>query len=68
VCSTKKLQMVRSMGADHVIDYSQEDFTKNGQCYDLILDVKGSHSIFDYKRGLSPKGLYVMAGGSSALV
>jgi len=67
VCSTKKLDMVRSMGADHVIDYTQEDFTKNGQRYDLILDVKGYHSIFDYKRALSPKGVYVMAGGSSAL-
>jgi len=68
VCSTKKMEFVRSMGADHVIDYTQEDFTKNGQRYDLILDIKGSHSIFDYKRALSPKGIYVMVGGSSALV
>ncbi len=68
VCSTKKLDMVRSMGADHVIDYTQEDFTKNGQSYDLILDVKGYHSIFDYKRALSPGGIYVMVGGSTTLV
>jgi len=68
VCSTKKLDFVRSMGADHVIDYKLEDFTKNGNRYDLILDVKGYHSIFDYKHALNPKGIYVMAGGSSALV
>lgn len=68
VCSTKKMDFVGSLGADHVIDYTQEDFTKNGRRYDLILDVKGYHSIFDYKRALSPKGIYVMVGGSSALV
>ena len=67
VCSTKKLDMVRSMGADHVIDYMQKDFTQNGHYYDLILDVQGYHSIFDYKRALSPKGIYVMVGGSSTL-
>jgi len=68
VCSTKKMEFVHSMGADYVIDYTQEDFTKNGKHYDLILDVKGYHSIFDYKRALSPKGIYVMVGGSTALV
>lgn len=68
VCSTKKMDFVRSLGADHVIDYTQEDFTKNERCYDLILDVKGYHSIFDYKRALRPKGVYVMAGGCTALV
>ena len=68
VCSTKKMDFVRSLGADHLIDYTQEDFTKNGQSYDRILDVKGYHSIFDYKRALSSKGVYVMAGGSTALV
>jgi len=67
VDSTTKLDMMRSLGADHVIDYKQEDFTKNGQRYDLILDLMGYHSIFDYKRALSPKGIYVMVGGSSAL-
>ena len=62
---TSKLDMMRSIGADHVIDFTQEDFTKNGQHYDLILDLMGYHSIFDYKRALSPRGIYVMVGGSS---
>jgi NADPH:quinone reductase-like Zn-dependent oxidoreductase len=66
VCSASKVSMVRSIGADHVIDYAQEDFTKNGKQYDLILAVNGYHSIFDYRRALSPKGRYVMAGGSGA--
>ena len=56
--------MVRSIGADNVIDYTQEDFTKNGQNYDLILDVVVHRSIFDYKRALNPKGIFVMVGGS----
>lgn len=64
---TSKLVFMRSLGADHVLDYTQEDFTRNGQQYDLILDVQGYHSIFDYKRALSPGGIYVMVGGSSAL-
>ncbi len=68
VCSTRNLDMARSLGADHVIDYTQEDFTKNGKLYDLILAVNGYHSIFDYKRALSPKGTYVMTGGSGALL
>jgi NADPH:quinone reductase-like Zn-dependent oxidoreductase len=66
VCSTRNVDMVRSIGADHVIDYTQEDFTKNGQRYDFIFAVNGYHSIFDYKRALSPKGVYVMIGGSMA--
>ena len=66
VCSTRNLDMARSIGADHVIDYTQEDFTKNGQRYDLILAANGYHSISDYKRALSPKGTYVMTGGSMA--
>ncbi len=66
VCSTRNLDMVRSIGADQVIDYTQEDFTKSGQRYDLILAVNGYHSISDYKRALSPKGIYVMIGGSTA--
>jgi len=66
VCSTRKMDMVRSIGADHVIDYTQEDFTKNEQRYDLILGVGGYHPISDYKRALSPKGIYVMIGGSTA--
>jgi len=66
VCSTRNLDMVRSIGADQVIDYTQEDFTKSGQRYDLILAVNGYHPISDYKRALSPKGIYVMVGGSMA--
>ena len=66
VCSTRNLDRVRSMGADHVIDYTQEDFTQNGQRYDLILAANGYHSIGDYKRALSPNGIYVMTGGSGA--
>ena len=66
VCSTRNLDMVRSIGADHVIDYTQEDFTRNGQRYDLILAANGYHSILGYKRALSPKGAYVMTGGSMA--
>jgi NADPH:quinone reductase-like Zn-dependent oxidoreductase len=68
VCSTRNLDMVRSIGADHVIDYTQEDFTKSGQRYDLILAVNGYHSILDYKRALSTKGIFVFVGGSMAVV
>ena len=65
VCSTRNVDMVRSIGADHVIDYTQEDFTKNEQRYDLIFAANGYHPISDYKRALSPRGTYVMSGGSS---
>jgi NADPH:quinone reductase-like Zn-dependent oxidoreductase len=65
VCSTGKLELVRSIGADHVIDYTKDDFTRNGQRYDLIFAVGGNRSIFDYHRALSPEGIYVCAGGSS---
>jgi len=64
VCSTKNLDMVRAIGADKTIDYTQEDFAENGRCYDLIVATAGYRSIFDYKRALSPKGIYVMTGGS----
>ena len=64
VCSTNKLEMVRSIGADHVIDYTKEDFTKNGKLYDLIIAANGYHSISDYKLALSQEGIYVMTGGS----
>jgi len=67
VCSTNKMEMVRALGADHVIDYTQEDFTHNGQRYDFILDVMGFHSIADYNRVLAAKGRYIMLGGSSSL-
>ena len=66
VCSTRNLDMVRSIGADHVIDYTQEDFTKNDQRYDLIFDAAAFRSILDQKQALSPKGIYVMVGGSMA--
>jgi NADPH:quinone reductase-like Zn-dependent oxidoreductase len=56
------------MGADHVIDYTQEDFTQNGQYYDLIFAANGYHPILAYRRALSPKGTYVMSGGSMAQV
>ena len=64
VCSTRNLDMVRSIGADHVIDYKVENFTRNGQRYDLILAANGYHPISDYLRALSPEGIYVVAGGS----
>jgi len=54
------------MGADHVIDYTQEDFTQNGQQYDLILAANGYHPILDYRRVLTPRGTYVMTGGAMA--
>ncbi len=68
VASTRKLDMLRSIGADHVIDYTQEDFTKTGQRYDLILNVAAHHSIFDYKRVLNPKGIYALIGGSGVAI
>jgi NADPH:quinone reductase-like Zn-dependent oxidoreductase len=64
VCSTRNLEMVRSLGADHVVDYTKEEFTRNGQQYDLILAVNGYHPISDYLRALGPEGAYVVAGGS----
>src|SRR5258706_5432578 len=64
VDSSGKLEMMRSIGFDHVIDYTQEDFTKNGKCYDLILDVKTNRSMFDYTRALCRNGVYVTVGGS----
>jgi NADPH:quinone reductase-like Zn-dependent oxidoreductase len=64
VDSTEKLDIMRSTGADQVIDYTQEDFTKNGLCYNMILDIAAYHSIFDYKHSLSPEGVYIMVGGS----
>jgi NADPH:quinone reductase-like Zn-dependent oxidoreductase len=66
VCSTRNLEIVRSIGADHVIDYSREDFFQNGQRYDLILAINGYRSISDYQRALSDSGRYVMSGGTTA--
>jgi NADPH:quinone reductase-like Zn-dependent oxidoreductase len=64
ICSTRNLDMVHSIGADHVIDYKKEDFTKNGLQYDLILAVNGYHPISDYLRALDPEGIFVVVGGS----
>ena len=66
VCSTRNLDMVRSIGADRVVDYSQEDFTETGARYDLILDAVGNRSLSDYKRTLHPKGVYVAVAGALA--
>jgi NADPH:quinone reductase-like Zn-dependent oxidoreductase len=63
VCSPQNVDIGHSMGADHVIDYTQEDFTKNGQVYDLILAVNGYHPILGFRNALSPKGICVVLGG-----
>ena len=63
VCSSRNVDMVRSIGADHVIDYTQEDYTQSGQRYDLIYDTVGNHSLSDNRRVLASKGALVMAGG-----
>jgi NADPH:quinone reductase-like Zn-dependent oxidoreductase len=63
-CSTGKLDLILSIGADHVIDYTKEDFTKGEERYDLILGVNGYHPIWSYGRVLKPGGTYVMVGGS----
>ncbi|HXP47868.1 MAG TPA: NAD(P)-dependent alcohol dehydrogenase [Terriglobales bacterium] len=62
VCSTRNVDMVRSIGADRVIDYTQEDFTKSGQRYDLIFDLVATHSLSAFRRVLNPTGIYVGAG------
>ena len=62
VDSAAKLDMVHSIGADHVIDYTQEDFTQSGERYDLILDIPGNHSISELRRALTPEGTYVLIG------
>ena len=63
VCSTKKVEMVRSIGADHVIDYTQEDFAEGDQRYDLILDIGGNSSLARLRRALTPEGTLVITGG-----
>ncbi len=65
---TEKLEMMRTLGADNVIDYTKEDFTKNGQQYDLIFDVKTNRSIFDCKRSLCPNGIYTSVGGKTSRI
>jgi NADPH:quinone reductase-like Zn-dependent oxidoreductase len=68
VCSTRNLDMVRSLGADHVMDYTQEDFTKGGQRYDFIYAVNGYHPMLAYRRALSPNGICIVAGGKISQV
>src|SRR5207247_9405371 len=63
VCSTRNLELVRSLGADHVIDYTKEDFAKSAERYDVILDNVPNHSLSDCRGVLTPKGKYVMIGG-----
>jgi NADPH:quinone reductase-like Zn-dependent oxidoreductase len=63
VCSTRNIELVKSLGADHVIDYTKEDFTKGDQKYDVILDNVANHSLSEFRRVLTPKGKYVMIGG-----
>jgi NADPH:quinone reductase-like Zn-dependent oxidoreductase len=65
VCSTKNVATARSLGADHVIDYTREDFTRGAQRYDLIIDNVGSHSVGEYRRVLNPQGTLVIVGGPS---
>lgn len=65
VCRTAKLDFVRSLGADHVIDYTRQDFTQQGELYDLILDIAARHSLFAYKRALTPTGVYSCVGGTA---
>jgi NADPH:quinone reductase-like Zn-dependent oxidoreductase len=63
VCSTRNVDMVRSIGANHVMDYTAEDFTRSGQRYDLIFDTVGNHSLSDCRRALTPGGTLVLVGG-----
>ena len=63
VCSTRNVDMVRSLGADHVVDYTKEDFTKGAERYDLIVDLVGNHGLLTVRRALTPNGKYVMVGG-----
>ena len=68
VDSTEKLEAMSFLGADHVIDYRKNDFTKNGEHYDFILDVRSNRSIFAYKRALSSNGIYASVGGKTSSI
>ncbi|MFE2296805.1 NAD(P)-dependent alcohol dehydrogenase [Streptomyces sp. NPDC059445] len=63
VCSTRNTDLVRSLGADHLIDYTQEDFTRNGRRYDVVFDLVGNHSLAGFRRALKPEGTLVLSGG-----
>jgi NADPH:quinone reductase-like Zn-dependent oxidoreductase len=67
VCSTKNVDMVRSIGADHVIDYTKKDFTKSGRCYDLILDNVANHSFSDLRHALTPQGIIIPNSGHGGM-
>ena len=67
VCSTRNMDMVRSIGADHVIDYTQKDFTQNGQSYDFILDIVANHSLSDTRRALTPNGTLIPNSGTKGM-
>ena len=64
VCSTRNVEMVRSIGADHVFDYTKEDYTKSGQHFDLIIDMVGNHSLSANRQVLNPEGIFVIIGGA----
>lgn len=66
VCSTRNVELVRSIGADRVIDYTKDDFTKATQHYDVIFDLVGNHSFSDFRRALNPRGICVAGGGSNS--
>ncbi|MFF3584689.1 NAD(P)-dependent alcohol dehydrogenase [Streptomyces mirabilis] len=63
VCSTRNMELIRSMGADHVIDYTREDFTRDGRRYDVVFDLVGNHSLTECRRALTPTGRLVLSGG-----
>ena len=65
VCSTRNVELVRSLGADHVIDYTQEDFTRGGTRYDVIVDLVANHTLLATRRALTPEGKYVIVGGAA---
>ncbi|MBN1551193.1 NAD(P)-dependent alcohol dehydrogenase [bacterium] len=68
VCSSRNVEIARSIGADHIIDYTRDDFTKNGKLYDLILVANGNRSIFEYKRSLKPNAACVLVGGGNTSI
>jgi len=67
VCSTRNVEMVRSIGADHVVDYTQDDFTRRGETYDLILDNVGNRSLADCRRALKPTGIVLPNTGHAGM-